>query len=63
MHLNGSIEAAEAILLRTEAIHPKVAMVTFNLAAYASVMGAWKRRKNASAMRSNLIRHSSRRAR
>jgi hypothetical protein len=30
MHLNESIETAQAILLRTEAIHPKVAMVAFN---------------------------------
>jgi Flp pilus assembly protein TadD len=45
MHLNESIEAAEAILLRTEAIHPKVAMVAFNLASYASVMGRMEEAK------------------
>ena len=45
MHLNESIEAAEAILLRTEAIHPKLAMVAFNLASYASVMGRMEEAK------------------
>jgi Flp pilus assembly protein TadD len=34
-----SIEEAEAILLRAQAIHPKVAMIVFNLACYASVTG------------------------
>ena len=33
------IEQAEAILLRARAIHPKVAMIAFNLACYASVSG------------------------
>jgi tetratricopeptide (TPR) repeat protein len=33
------IEKAEAILLRAQAIHPKVAMIAFNLACYASVAG------------------------
>jgi Flp pilus assembly protein TadD len=33
------IEQAEAILLRARAIHPKVAMIEFNLACYASVTG------------------------
>ena len=33
------IEQAEAILLRAQAIHPKVAMIAFNLACYASVTG------------------------
>ena len=33
------IEKAEAILLRAQAIHPKVAMIAFNLACYASVTG------------------------
>ncbi len=32
-----SVEQAEAILLRARAIHPKVAMIAFNLACYASV--------------------------
>ena len=32
-----NIEKAEAILLRAQAIHPKVAMIAFNLACYASV--------------------------
>jgi Flp pilus assembly protein TadD len=31
------IEQAEATLLRARAIHPKVAMIAFNLACYASV--------------------------
>jgi Flp pilus assembly protein TadD len=34
------IEQAEAILLRAQAIHPKVAMIAFNLTCYASVAGA-----------------------
>jgi Flp pilus assembly protein TadD len=34
-----SVEQAEAILLRARAIHPKVAMIAFNLAYYASVIG------------------------
>jgi hypothetical protein len=33
-----SVEKAEAILLRAQAIHPKVAMIAFNLACYASVI-------------------------
>jgi Flp pilus assembly protein TadD len=33
------IEQAEAILLGAQAIHPKVAMIAFNLACYASVTG------------------------
>jgi Flp pilus assembly protein TadD len=32
-----SVEKAEAILLRAQAIHPKVAMIPFNPACYASV--------------------------
>jgi Flp pilus assembly protein TadD len=34
-----SVEKAEAILLKAQAIHPKVAMIAFNLACYASVTG------------------------
>ena len=34
-----SIEKAEDILLRAQAAHPKVAMIAFNLACYASVTG------------------------
>jgi hypothetical protein len=34
-----SVERAEAILLRAQAMHPKVAMIAFNLACYASVAG------------------------
>ncbi len=33
------VEKAEAILLRAQSIHPKVAMIAFNLACYASVTG------------------------
>ena len=33
------IEKAEAILLRAQVIHPKVAMIAFSLACYASVTG------------------------
>ena len=34
-----SIEKAEAVLLRAQVIHPKVAMIAFSLACYASVTG------------------------
>jgi Flp pilus assembly protein TadD len=34
-----SVEKAEAILLRAQKLHPKVAMIAFNLACYASVTG------------------------
>ena len=40
-----SIEKAEAILLRAQAIHPKVAMIAFNLACYASVAGRMEEAK------------------
>jgi Flp pilus assembly protein TadD len=33
------LEKAEVILMRAQAIHPKVAMIAFNLACYASVTG------------------------
>jgi Flp pilus assembly protein TadD len=33
------VEKAEAILLRAQSIHPKVAMIAFSLACYASVTG------------------------
>ena len=39
------IEQAEAILLRAQAIHPKVAMIAFNLACYASVPGRMEEAK------------------
>ena len=39
------IEQAEAILLRARAIHPKVAMIAFNLACYASVTGRMEEAK------------------
>jgi tetratricopeptide (TPR) repeat protein len=40
-----SVEKAEAILLRAQAIHPKVAMIAFNLACYASVVGRMEEAK------------------
>ncbi len=40
-----SVEKAEAILLRAQAIHPKVAMIAFNLACYASVAGRMEEAK------------------
>ena len=40
-----SIEKAETILLRAQAIHPKVAMIAFNLACYASVAGLMEEAK------------------
>ena len=40
-----SVEKAEAILLRAQTIHPKVAMIAFNLAYYASVTGRMKEAK------------------
>jgi hypothetical protein len=39
------IEKAEAILLRAEAIHPKVAMIAFSLACYASITGRMEEAK------------------
>ena len=39
------VESAEAILLRAQAIHPKVAMIAFNLACYASVTGRMEEAK------------------
>jgi Flp pilus assembly protein TadD len=48
------IEKAAAILLRAQAIHPKIAMIAFNLACYASVTGrmedAKERLRNAIAL-------------
>jgi Flp pilus assembly protein TadD len=40
-----SVEKAENILLRAQAIHPKVAMIAFNLACYASVTGRFEQAK------------------
>jgi hypothetical protein len=40
-----SVEKAEAVLLRAQAIHPKVAMIAFNLACYASVTGCMEEAK------------------
>ena len=40
-----SVDKAEAILLRAQAIHPKVAMIAFNLACYASVAGRFEEAK------------------
>ena len=39
------VEKAEAILLRAQAIHPKVAMIAFNLACYACVAGRMEEAK------------------
>ena len=44
------VEKAEAILLRAQALHPKVAMIALNLASYASITAARKRRKSACSM-------------
>ena len=40
------VEKAEAILLRAQAIHPKVAMIIFNLACYASDTGRMEEAKD-----------------
>jgi Flp pilus assembly protein TadD len=40
-----NVEKAEAILLRAQTIHPKVAMIAFNLACYASVTGRMEEAK------------------
>jgi Flp pilus assembly protein TadD len=45
MRLNESVEKAEAILLRAQAIDPKVALIVFNLACYASVTGRMEEAK------------------
>ena len=50
------VEKAEAILLRAQAIHPKVAMIAFNLACYASVTGRMEEAKERLGMPSSLIR-------
>ena len=42
---NESVEKAEAILLQAQIIHPKVAMIAFNLARYASVTGRMEEAK------------------
>ena len=39
------VEKAEAILLRAQAIHPKVAMIAFYVACYASVTGPMEEAK------------------
>jgi Flp pilus assembly protein TadD len=40
-----SVEKAEAILLRAQKLHPKVVMIAFNLACYASVTGRMQEAK------------------
>jgi lipopolysaccharide biosynthesis regulator YciM len=50
------IEKAEAILLRAQAIHPKVAMIAFSRACYASVTGRMEERKFACGMPLRLIK-------
>jgi tetratricopeptide (TPR) repeat protein len=42
---SGCVEKAEAILLRAQAIQPKVAMIAFNLACYTSVAGRMEEAK------------------
>jgi hypothetical protein len=39
------VSRAEALLLRAQAIHPRVAMIAFNLACYASVSGRFEEAK------------------
>ena len=39
------VEKAEAVLLRAQVIHPKVAMIAFSLACYASVTGRMEEAK------------------
>ena len=51
-----SVDKAEAILLRAQAIHPKVAMIAFNLACYASSTGRMKEVKERLRMRLILIK-------
>ena len=50
------VEKAEAILLRAQAIHPKVAMIAFSLACYASVAGRMEEAKERLDMPSILIK-------
>ena len=40
-----SVDKAEAILLRAQAIHPKVAVIAFNLACYASAAARFEEAK------------------
>ncbi len=40
-----SVDKAEAILLRAQAIHPNVAVIAFNLACYASVTARFEEAK------------------
>jgi Flp pilus assembly protein TadD len=40
------VERAEAILLRVQATHPKVTMIAFNLACYASATGRMEEAKD-----------------
>ncbi|MGB7837068.1 MAG: hypothetical protein WBL40_03035 [Terrimicrobiaceae bacterium] len=50
------VENAEAILLRAQAIHPKVAMIAFNLACYASITGRMEEAKERCDTPSNLTK-------
>ena len=47
MHLDApkALRRRRAILLRAQAIHPKIAMIAFNLACYASVTGRMEEAK------------------
>jgi hypothetical protein len=51
-----SVEKAEAILFRAQAIHPKVAVTAFNLACYKSVTGRVRTRELVCGVRSSLIK-------
>ncbi len=51
------VEKAEPLLLRAQAIHPKVAMIAFNLACYRKCRWlALRKRKLVFSMRSSLIK-------
>jgi predicted Zn-dependent protease len=50
-----SVGKAEAILLRAQRIHPKVAMITSTLRATLASPAAWRRQKSDCDMRSILI--------
>ncbi len=60
-----SVEKAEAILLRAQKLHPKVAMIAFNLACYASVTGrteeAKERLRHAMDLDKDILRTGARR--
>jgi predicted Zn-dependent protease len=51
-----NVEKAEAILLRAQAIHPKVAVILSTLPATRAPPVAWRTPRSACGMRSSLIR-------